>query len=588
MTRKCITCGTPPQPYYVDPKNSLTQDHAAIFEDTKFAAGIEIGEEFVVPSIGTDIQICVENLTNVVIGSYVWNPAYGYLKIVHWDECLKKIGLLTEDISGAAIPGTVVSEGTLFTVSPRPCCADQDNFQYLPFLAEDYVIPAVNASVILAVTSTFGLIEGTNIRIGSNVYFLDQINSSLEIVAINQGAGGTPGSTVNARDVNGNLQYLITQAVVSACIATGVDAGRIISCDGANEAILEGEYAGQVPVLQDVGTQEAVYQLLDADVRTCTFLTSVMAIVSATPSYTIDVDDESIFSVGQIIEIQGSALRWEITDNTTPGELDVTCTTGNPGVNVNLPIGSYVCLQLCCEGLIERVEDIEVKVATLETEVSDLQDETDSGWNTLSATGTYSSSFVFTVSGNVTSRLKVGQKLKLLLNGVEWYANIRAFSFGGGFTTITVISNTSYVLTNNPITVVQISNQNPSDFPPYFIGSVTVTAGFSLGSDSTFCIYWVQDSILYARIYVTGTSDASGFRLTLPAPFENFLFFGSNTPIGTSSRQVDAGSSVASIGMVCAFSTQEINVYKDGIPLNSWTNSGAKEAFIEVAYLLDQ
>ena len=93
-----------------NPKNSLTQDHAAIFEDTKFAAGIEIGEEFVVPSIGTDIQICVENLTNVVIGSYVWNPAYGYLKIVHWDECLKNRSL-TEDISGAAIPGTVVSEG---------------------------------------------------------------------------------------------------------------------------------------------------------------------------------------------------------------------------------------------------------------------------------------------------------------------------------------------------------------------------------------------------------------------------------------------------------------------------------------------
>ena len=74
-----------------------------------------------------------------------------------------------------------------------------------------------------------------------------------------------------------------------------VDAGRIISCDGANEAILEGEYAGQVPVLQDVGTQEAVYQLLDADVRTCTFLTSVMAIVSATPSYTMNVNDEKYF-----------------------------------------------------------------------------------------------------------------------------------------------------------------------------------------------------------------------------------------------------------------------------------------------------
>ncbi len=53
MSKKCISCGTPPQPYYANPENSVTQDHAAIFRDTQFAAGVQIVEEFVIPQIGT-------------------------------------------------------------------------------------------------------------------------------------------------------------------------------------------------------------------------------------------------------------------------------------------------------------------------------------------------------------------------------------------------------------------------------------------------------------------------------------------------------------------------------------------------------
>lgn len=355
--RKCIPCGTPAIPYYKDEKNNLTQDHASIFRDTQYAAGIEFPEEFTVPAIGEDIQVCVKNLVNLVVGSYIWNPSYGYLQIAHWDSCTGKIGLLNDDISGAAIPGTVVSAGSLFAVTARPCCADQDNFSLFPFLAEDYVIPGVGNSVTLSVTSTFGLIEGTFVRIGSNVYFLDQINSSLEIQVTNQGAGGAPGATVAARDVNGDLQYLITQAVASACISPGNDTIKLIGCVGTSEAILEGDYAGQVPVLQDSATEEVMFQLLDTEVRTCTSLLTPVNITPGVGTYTFEVEDASLFTAGQILEVQSSSLRFEIT-SITVNDIDVTSIPNPAGVTTTLQAGEWVCLILTTELLQDEIDVI--------------------------------------------------------------------------------------------------------------------------------------------------------------------------------------------------------------------------------------
>ena len=575
MSRKCRSCGTPPQPYYVNDKNSVTQDHAAIFRDTQFAAGIEFPEEFVVPVIGEDIQVCVKNLINLVIGSYIWNPAYGYLKIAHWDSCTGKIGLLNDDISGAALPGTVVSEGSLWAVTARPCCADQDNFSLFPFLAEDYVIPGVGNSVTLSVTSTFGLIEGTLIRIGSNVYFLDQINSSLEIVATNQGAGGIPGSTVNARDVNGELQYLITQAVTSACISPARDIVKLIGCDGANEAVLSGEWEGQVPVLIDPTTEEVAFYLLDTEVRTCTELTAPVNVLAGIVNYVIFVADESLFAIGQILQLDGGALRWEITDNTTPGELDITCTTGNPGSNFTIALGASVCLQLCCESTSEAITELEADVVALQSEVADIDAILEDGWLPLSATGTYIGANSFSVSGDVTTKLKIGQKLKLLLNGVNFYGNIISFSFGAGVTTINLIGNNSYSLTSNPITFVEISYSNPRDFPARFLWN-TNPFGFSAISQNT-GVYWVIDSEINCHGYIQGTSNSTAFLVDLPASAPSSF-------VGRCSNSLDNSLPVTTVGYATSLGSQA-SLFP-GQTIAAWTNSGTKGAIIDLKYLL--
>ena len=361
---KCTTCGaTPTQtPYYENVGNETIQDHASIFNNTRYAAGVTVKEEFQIPAIGADIQVYLKDVTNIVVGSYLWHPAYGSLKIIHWDECTRKVGLLNEGLNGTAPAGTTVSECTSFIPSSRPCCEDQDNFSFFPFLAEDFTVPSVTQQRTVQVTSTFGLVAGTDVRIGSNVYHLDQINSSLQIVIRNEGSGGVPGSTVSALDAEGKLQYLLTTVVSSACTAPKVDQGVLIICDGSNESILDGEFAGQVPVLQDATTDEVKFEFLDTLVRVCTVLTAQMSITAAQPSYTIDVDDESIFTIGDVLEINVLSLRWLVTDNTTPGELDVICTIGNPLININVSSGSSVCRQLTDEYLLGQVLGLVVPI----------------------------------------------------------------------------------------------------------------------------------------------------------------------------------------------------------------------------------
>lgn len=265
--KKCVTCGHPSgqSPYYENVEEETLQDHASVFNDTRYAAAVVVREEFQIPAVGSDIQVCLRDVTNVVVGSYLSHPVYGYLKIVYWDSCSKKVGLLNEGLEGTAPAGTVVSECTGFVPSARPCCADQDNFSLFPFLAEDFEAPGVGQTRTIKVTSTFGLVVGTNIRIGDGIYFLNQINSSLEIVITNDGAGTTPGAIVEARDAAGNLQYLITTIIVNACSETTVNEGVVVVCDGSDGKLLEGNAAGDILVLQDSVTSRAAYVNLDLD-----------------------------------------------------------------------------------------------------------------------------------------------------------------------------------------------------------------------------------------------------------------------------------------------------------------------------------
>lgn len=567
---KCKNCGTSQTPYYEEVKDSTVQDHASIFQDTKYASAIEFKEEFQVPAVDEDIQVKVKNVDDVVVGSYIWNPAYGYLKIAHWDSCTGKVGLLNEGLTGTAAPGSNVPKGTLFLAAPRPCCADQDNFSLFPFLAENFTVPAIGNSTTIQVTSTFGLIVGTYVRIGTGVYFLEQINSSLEVVIRNDGAGEPPGTVVQARDVNGDLQYLLTSEAASACTAIAADTGKLVICDGSNQVVLGGDFADQVPVLQDPLTGEAKYELLDTEVRVCTVLTTIFNIISTTQNYTIDVDDESIFSIGDILQINfQSTLRWEVTGSGV-GTLDISCVGGVPGVNLSVIAGSAVCLQLSLETVENRLDAV----------ISD-------GWVPLADQGIYVSTDILEIIGDVTEFLKIGQKLKLLLNGVEFYANVLGFGYETitpGRTAITIFENLDYILSNDPITFVEFSLGDPQDFPPYFEYDVNPT-GFVGALTTEVGYYWVVGSEVRGKFILDGTSDNTATGADLPTDADA-------TMLGLMKGQlygiIDNGNVETTIGMALSSGTKTLSLYKTQAIATGWTAANQKSCLCEFSYIVEQ
>lgn len=343
-------------PYYETVVSEVIQSHTKILKDSCYAAGIEIKEDWNIPAIGSDIPVVIGDVYNISVGSYLYHAAYGYFRITNWDQYNKTVGLLNENIKGTAAPGTFVPKCTLFIVTSKPCCVDDSSFLF-PFLAEDFVAPSVSTPLVVQVTSVFGLRVGELVRIGTGLYRLQTINSSNEIVIINEGAGATPGTDVEALDANGEFQYLITAETASACAATGVLEGRIIVCDGADEFILNGEFAGQVPVLQDAADDTVKFQFLDAEVRLCTTLAEDLAVTSAISIYEVDVDDATGFEVGRYIQIGTSDLRFEIT-NITSNTLDLETFPNPPGVGITFVAGSSACNILTTEDLQDQIDVI--------------------------------------------------------------------------------------------------------------------------------------------------------------------------------------------------------------------------------------
>jgi len=278
---QCKCCGSPVSvgagPFYQEVHGQVIQNHETILTDTVYAAGLVIKESFNIPLLNTDIPVKLTKVYNIVVGSYLHNPAYGYLKISNYNPETNTIGLLNDGIKGTAVPGTFVSENTIFIVSAKPCCED-DASSLFPFLAEDFVAPGVGLTKTVQVTSTFGLRTNSAIRIGSGLYRLLTINSSKEIVIENEGAGHTVGETVEALDASGDFQYLVTVELSGECAAPTTLLGRLHACEGAEERILGGHHAGQVPVLQNAGDSTVAFEFLDAGVRVCTTLTAPLSV----------------------------------------------------------------------------------------------------------------------------------------------------------------------------------------------------------------------------------------------------------------------------------------------------------------------
>jgi hypothetical protein len=80
-----------------------------------------------IPLSGAQAILNVPTLADVVVGSLIWNPTYGYFRVISFNSILNQIVIINDNTSGNAAPGTVVPAYTNFTTTtPLEVGAVQD------------------------------------------------------------------------------------------------------------------------------------------------------------------------------------------------------------------------------------------------------------------------------------------------------------------------------------------------------------------------------------------------------------------------------------------------------------------------------
>jgi hypothetical protein len=253
-----------PTAYYSQVQNNVIQNHTEVKYVGLAPASVIVANDWNTPAEGDSVAGYLSNVYAITVGTYLYNPAYGWFLINSWNPQNAVIQIYKDDLAATVPAGTFVPAGTSFIVAPRPCCSD-DTFILFPFLALNYVIPAIGFTTTINVTSVFGLQAGNRIRIGANVYLLTTIVSNNQVIIENEGAGGTPGDTVVALDSQGNYIYLLTTEPAFACsLSVGDTVGSIQICAGGTDSVLEPAVVAdyQIPILTDAAARTVEYDFI--------------------------------------------------------------------------------------------------------------------------------------------------------------------------------------------------------------------------------------------------------------------------------------------------------------------------------------
>lgn len=199
----------------------------------------------------------------------------------------------------------------------------------------------------------------------------------------------------------------------------------------------------------------------------------------------------------------------------------------------------------------------------------------------------YASVSSFTITGDVTSLIRRGDKLKFTNSGQK-YAHVRSLSYssGTGLTTINIVVNTDYTIANAAITDLYVSRLDaPYGFPSWFNWAPTLT-GFSANPTNSVYRYAIgpgQTCTLAINQGTAGTSNTTGFQISLPITASG----GTNYQWGcvpwstTNNGAVQATPAQATIvsGGTTIILAQNINGAGGG-----WTAANGKAASLVITY----
>lgn len=192
------------------------------------------------------------------------------------------------------------------------------------------------------------------------------------------------------------------------------------------------------------------------------------------------------------------------------------------------------------------------------------------GWLPAGETWTYASATTFTISGDVTTKYNVGDKIKLTNSSLKYFYVLSA-SYGAPNTTVTVFGGSDYSLANAAITSPYYSKfSSPNGFPSGFAYEPASITGWS-STTISYHRLTIEGRTAIVRFIVGGTSNATTVSWTMPVTSANLSTLEACSQLRSVDNSVSIDDSIAQVlqnssTLTCFLSNS----------VAAWTGSGSK------------
>lgn len=347
-------CGPLPpnqqKPYYQF-EGASPQSHVQKVCNYRFAYGLCPDSTWNVPDCGEEATLTVPNLESVPVGAFIYAKEFGYFEITAASISNGTITISNPCTDGNAAAGTNVPACTCFVLTGPPTEIPDSN----QCVAIDFTAPDVDDCTDITLTTTAGLTAGDTIQIGTGFYLINEVKPNNIITICNEGEGITGGTSVIAKDAQGNYQYCITIISTNPCDNPPERQVIPIGCNDDGQ-LVPFATCGAGYVLQTIDSSgKAMWRPLTLGAK-CMELTADLNLIDGEDEYTIEVTNNFGISNGDIFVIGDSAIRFTVTGAPTLESLTVVADPV-PDADSTIAAGACVCGIGCCEVLQNEIDD---------------------------------------------------------------------------------------------------------------------------------------------------------------------------------------------------------------------------------------
>lgn len=271
---------------------------------------VEVSQSFNWPGVGDEVTLRACCAEGVAPGAVLYSLGLGYLHVESVPSECEIIAKNLGEVCNVKVAGEPVAAGQKLLVGVPPCAPVSDGGGGLSSancLTTSFIVPEYCATpsesgaccVDVGVTSVIGLSAGDRLALGFREFRLLEIKTPNIIRICNDGKGGLPGTVVAA----GDCFQVIDGGNV--CAKTPVtDCGVLVVCKNGEQRPFKASFDNAIPQWRNVsGCWETVAA---PPLPKCTSLICCLTVDHTNPdgtNYTIEVEDSSLFAVGNLVTI---------------------------------------------------------------------------------------------------------------------------------------------------------------------------------------------------------------------------------------------------------------------------------------------